>query len=334
MADAKGLRIITIATFFPAFGLGVAHGTLSNGPVPAVGLVPLFFSSGFAIFLLSRHRKRAKDKQKQSDIEGTDAEASTSHEAAQQDDELTSLLARPHTHSSATPVAHPILVFFTDTALAAALMTVLVFTWIETSSSPSAELAMLAAYMTIPLLVNFFIHLHLAVREFAIGLALHDLFRWAAWQSVPPDCPHCGSRLRPDSLPAIPWYESVSAPEISFPKLNRPSIPKVSLPNMQWAAVKMPEWKTPSWLKKSRQGDDEHEDPEYARLFVDERRISGESDRDHTGYSDAAEVSVGPSAASLISPDHDETAVEEVVISRKKSKNTPPIVGDEGSHWS
>lgn len=152
MADAKGLRIITIATFLPAFGLGIAHGTLSNGPVPAVGLVPQFFSSGFAIFLLSRHRKRAKDKQKQPDIEGADAEASTAHEVPQQDDELTSLLPRPPTDSP--PAAHPILVFLTDTILAAALMTVLVFTWVETSSSPSAELAMLAAYMTIPLLVN------------------------------------------------------------------------------------------------------------------------------------------------------------------------------------
>lgn len=98
--------------------------------------------------------------------------------------------------------------------------------------------------------------------------------------------------------------------------------------------VKVPEWKTPSWLKRVRGGDDEHEDPEYARLFVDERRVSGESDRDHTGYSDAAEVSVGPSAASLISPDHDGTVVEEVVISRKKLKNTPPIMGDEVSNWS
>lgn len=126
----------------------------------------------------------------------------------------------------------------------------------------------------------------------------------------------------------------MSAPEITFPKLSRPSLPKVSLPNIQWAAVKVPEWKTPGWLKRGRGESDEQEDPEYARLFVDER-VSGESDRDHTGYSDAAEVSVGaPSAAALISPDHDDTPVEEVVISRKKSKNTPPILGDEGSNWS
>lgn len=157
MADSKGLRIVTIATFVPAFALGIAHGTLSNGPVPAVGLVPLFFSSSFAIFLLSRQRKRSKAKQRQSDIERSEAEATTSHEGPHQhgeDDEFTSLLARSHTHSSSPYAVHPILVFFADAILAAALMVVLVFTWIGTSSSPSAELAMLAAYMTIPLLVN------------------------------------------------------------------------------------------------------------------------------------------------------------------------------------
>ncbi|KAM7210926.1 hypothetical protein V8F06_013683 [Rhypophila decipiens] len=329
MAEDKGLRIVTIASFLPAFGLGIAYVTLSDQAFPAVGIIPMFFSSSFAIFLLSRHRRRAKDKQRQTDIEGSDATAS--HEASHQhsaDDELTSLLARSHTHSS--HVAHPILVFLADAILAAALMVILVFTWIQNSSSNSAQLAMLAAYMTIPMLINFFIHLYLALREFAVGLALRDLLRWTAWQSVPPDCPHCGSRLRPDSLPTIPWYESVSAPEMTMPKFNRPTMPKMSLPNIQWAAVKMPEWKTPAWLKRDR--GEEQEDPEYARLFVDEReRVSGESDRDHTGYQDTAEAS----AAALISPEHDETAVEEVVISRKRSKNkSPPIEGDEGTHWS
>lgn len=151
MADAKALRVITIATFPPAFGLAIAHGSLSHEPVPAVGLVPLFFSASFAIFLLSRHRKRAKSKQRQSDVEGT--EAGASHETHHHgDDELTGLL--PHAGYSSTHVAHPILVFLTDAILAAALMVVLVFTWIRTGSSSTAELAMLAAYTTIPLLIN------------------------------------------------------------------------------------------------------------------------------------------------------------------------------------
>jgi len=156
MADARLLRIVTIATFLPAFGLGIAHGTLSHDLVPAVGLVPLAFSSSFAIFLLSRHRKRAKAKQRQSEVETEEAGTSQSQEETAHDHgdgELQSLLARPHDHSSA-PVAHPILVFLADAILAAALMVVLVFTWVGAGSGYSAELAMLAAYTTIPLLIN------------------------------------------------------------------------------------------------------------------------------------------------------------------------------------
>lgn len=47
----------------------------------------------------------------------------------------------------------PILVFFCDVILAGAIMTVLVFTWLH-STQQSGQLAMLAAYGTIPLLTN------------------------------------------------------------------------------------------------------------------------------------------------------------------------------------
>jgi len=57
-------------------------------------------------------------------------------------------------------LTHRILVFVVDVLLAAGLMVVLVFTWIRTGRRTggrwdrSAELAMLAAYATLPLLLN------------------------------------------------------------------------------------------------------------------------------------------------------------------------------------
>lgn len=51
-------------------------------------------------------------------------------------------------------LTHRILVFVVDVGLAAALMVVLVFTWIQTRRTNRPELAMLAAYATVPLLGN------------------------------------------------------------------------------------------------------------------------------------------------------------------------------------
>lgn len=53
-------------------------------------------------------------------------------------------------------LTHRILVFVVDVILAASLMVVLVFTWIRTGNGGDRrpKLAMLAAYSTIPLLVN------------------------------------------------------------------------------------------------------------------------------------------------------------------------------------
>ncbi|KAH7156206.1 hypothetical protein EDB81DRAFT_756705 [Dactylonectria macrodidyma] len=170
----NSLRIVTIATFFPAVPLCIAHGVLSNHPVPAVGLVPLAFSASGAIFLLRR---------------GT-----TAHE---DDDDGTSLAAK---------LSHPVLVFACDVVLAAALMVVLVFTWIAPGGS--ASLSMLAAYATIPLLVNFCVHLLLALESFYTGLAIHSLVQWLAWRTLPPDCPNCNHRLRPP-FPELPWLERI-----------------------------------------------------------------------------------------------------------------------------
>ncbi|KPM40593.1 hypothetical protein AK830_g5965 [Neonectria ditissima] len=168
----SSLRIVTIATFLPAFPLCIAHGVLSHHPVPAVGLVPLAFSASGAIFLL---RRRTADRH----------------------DDGKGLAAK---------LSHPVLVFACDVILAAALMVVLVFTWIAPGGSPS--LSMLAAYATIPLLVNFTVHLLLALQSFYTGLAIHGLVQWLAWRTLPPDCPNCNHRLRPP-FPELPWLERI-----------------------------------------------------------------------------------------------------------------------------
>ncbi|KAI5462134.1 hypothetical protein BGZ63DRAFT_413573 [Mariannaea sp. PMI_226] len=173
----KSLRIISILTFIPAFPLCIAHGVLSNHPVPAVGLVPLAFSASGAIFLL---RRRAVE-----------------HGSGDDEEESSRLAAK---------LSHPVLVFTCDVILAAAMMVVLVFTWIAPGGSPS--LSMLAAYATIPLLVNFTIHLLLALEAFYTGLAIHSLVQWLAWRTLPPDCPHCHENLRPP-FPQLPWLERI-----------------------------------------------------------------------------------------------------------------------------
>ncbi|KAI8719303.1 hypothetical protein NCS52_00710900 [Fusarium sp. LHS14.1] len=163
----RTFRLITIASFLPAFPLCLAHGILSHNPVPAVGLVPLAFSASGGVFLLRRR-----------------------------DDDA----------GLALKLSHPVLVFVCDVILSAAFMVVLVFTWI--SKGDSASLSMLAAYATIPLLVNFLIHLLLALEAFYTGLAIHSLVQWLAWRTLPPDCPNCNHRLRPD-FPELPWLERI-----------------------------------------------------------------------------------------------------------------------------
>ena len=109
-AGPPGLRIASAAAFIPAFPLCLAHGVVSHGVVPAVGLVPLAFSSAAGVFLATRSAHHDKFK-------------------------------------------HPALIFASDVVLAAALMVVLVYTWL-TAPQRSASFSMLAAYATIPLLFN------------------------------------------------------------------------------------------------------------------------------------------------------------------------------------
>ncbi|OTA57479.1 hypothetical protein K449DRAFT_386378 [Hypoxylon sp. EC38] len=302
MADTRTLRIVTAATFLPAFPLCLAHGVISSSPAPAVGLVPLAFSAGASVFLLSRH----SEKKQQPLFE---PERGDSSEEEQEPEEERTREIEPSQSDAPTPTAtrsHPILVFAIDTILAAALMIVLVFTWIDSSSGStnSAESAMLAAYATIPLLINFLIHLYLAVREFSRGLAIPGLTQYLAWQVVPPDCPDCGRRLRPDAPPSLPWVEETSLPRPSFRnvKLKLPAIPK----------VKALEWKTPAWFRnRSARG--------YTSLFG---ATNDEEVATATPYRDDPEE--GEPSTRAEEPETAEPEVVDVVgkKSRKSGKNS------------
>lgn len=160
MADARTLRIVTAATFLPAFPLCLAHGVVSNSPAPAVGLVPLAFSASVGVFLVSRQaaKRQPPPEPERGDggEEGQAQEPGQEQEGQREDTRQTQDASHTLTPTPTPTQTHPILVFVVDTILAAALMIVLVFTWIDSSSGStnSAESAMLAAYATIPLLVN------------------------------------------------------------------------------------------------------------------------------------------------------------------------------------
>lgn len=175
------------------------------------------------------------------------------------------------------------------------------------------------------------IHLYLAVRELVAGLAIPGLVEYTAWRAVPPDCPNCGSRLRPDALPPIPWYESVSAPKVSIPRIAVPPIPRPSMPTFKvpkFSGFKAPrDWKVPSWMRGRSH--------EYASLFVDDDQNVRDRYRDDpegTFAERAATTSVvatgsaGPPAV-----------VEEVVVGKKDRKGrggaSPALFGDDEPSW-
>ncbi|KAK3359491.1 hypothetical protein B0T25DRAFT_472356 [Lasiosphaeria hispida] len=245
MAEIRTLRGVSIGSLVPGFALCIAHGVLSRDTVPAVGLAPLAVSAAVGIFFLAagpRQQHAHSDPDHPPDLEDTPED---------EDHEARGAVVRFLTHR--------IVVFFADSILAAALMVVLVFTWVRAGDTYRSDMAMLAGYATLPLLVNFLIHLYLAVREFVIGLGIDGLFRYAAWRAVPADCPQCGFRLRPDSLPTVPWYQSVSAPKVSFPSMSGftvPSLPRPSLPNIQFPAFRPSSTgagKAPAWIRSRHQ---------------------------------------------------------------------------------
>ncbi|KAI0478383.1 hypothetical protein GGR56DRAFT_672421 [Xylariaceae sp. FL0804] len=233
MTSARALRAVSVASFVPAFPLCVAHGVRSGSPAPAVGLVPLALSAGVGIYVLSSTSSRAAAAAAAGEPEGrhTQDRGGSEEERAMVDDD------------DEPAKLQPVLQFVMDAILAAALMVVLVFSWIRTGRRSSAELAMLAAYATIPLLVTFLVHLYLAVRALYVGLALRGLTQYLAYQVVPPDCPDCGRRLRPAAAPRMPWIEDM-------PRLTIPTLPAVAVPR-----VPTPAWRRPKWLRRRRRGE-------------------------------------------------------------------------------
>lgn len=133
-SSARTLRVASVASFLLAFPLCLVHGVLSHDPVPAVGLVPLTSSASAALFFLLRRPRRRPGR---SDDEGT---SETAERASEETEDL--------------EARRPIIVFLVDAAHAVALMVVLVFTWIQHRGKGNVALSMLAAYATIPLLVD------------------------------------------------------------------------------------------------------------------------------------------------------------------------------------
>jgi hypothetical protein len=153
------LRKAAILSFLPALPLCITHGALSQDLVPALGLLPLFFSAAASTFLLVRARRLGKGKQPRRDgVEGLDPEgADDAIQASDAEDEDEVEEGVGEERGGESVLTHRIVVFVVDAVLAAALMVVLVFTWIGTGHvgrGNRPELAMLAAYATVPLLVN------------------------------------------------------------------------------------------------------------------------------------------------------------------------------------
>jgi hypothetical protein len=179
------LRKAAILSYLPALPLCITHGALAHDALPALGLIPLFFSAAASLFLLLRARPTGGGKRKVKvrwtgrdggrddlegllrvggrggdedegggDEEGEGAEGRLAPDEEEEDDD-----GDRDGEEGTSVLTHRILVFVVDVILAAALMVVLVFTWIRTGShwmwpGPRPELVMLAAYSTMPLLVS------------------------------------------------------------------------------------------------------------------------------------------------------------------------------------
>ncbi|KHN96843.1 uncharacterized protein MAM_05399 [Metarhizium album ARSEF 1941] len=179
------LRIVAALLFVPAFPLCLVHGILKRHPVPALGLLPQFFSVVAAAVILGSHRQ-SDDQDGEHGLEGT--------------------AQPPQRDAFRHVIVHPVAVFCCDVALASGYMIILVLTWI-TTKGPSG-LSMLAAYATMPLLASFLIHLFLALQAVYCGLAIHSIVQWVAQRAVPPNCPNCNVSLR-TSFPELPWLKCI-----------------------------------------------------------------------------------------------------------------------------
>jgi hypothetical protein len=137
------LRIITIINFIPAFALCIAYAArrmYGQKAVPTVGLLPMAVSAGLGFLALRHERWRARKHAGA----GTEAERGDAN-------------VRAESGGGGGVLAFRVMVFVADVVVAVALMVVLVFTWIDVPRAwypPSPSDVMLAAYATVPLLVN------------------------------------------------------------------------------------------------------------------------------------------------------------------------------------
>lgn len=132
------LRLLLVAAFVPAFPLCIAAGVAFDEVIPAVAIVPEAVSALLSGLLLYAARQSTH---------------ATHHSAADgdasgDDDEET-------TFDLAAVLISPVFVFVFDTLLAAALMTMLVFTWGRRDYTSTEGI--LAAYATIPLIVSLWV---------------------------------------------------------------------------------------------------------------------------------------------------------------------------------
>jgi hypothetical protein len=112
-----------------------------------------------------------------------------------------------------------------------------------------------------------FIHLYFAVRGLSTGFALPELVKWLAWRiAAPADCPDCGNRLQPSSLPSIPWLVAVRKVKFQLPDMSQ---------------VKAPQWKAPAWWLNRGANDDDEDAP----LFRDNEETRYRDDPEATGES-------------------------------------------------
>ncbi|KAK3379005.1 hypothetical protein B0T24DRAFT_589610 [Lasiosphaeria ovina] len=200
----RRLRMLCIVTFLPAFPLCLAHGIASGGIAPAIGILPMAFSAALSGFLLWRMRRdraaAAMAFNHHAHHRGIDAE-----DAGDEEDGGLVLVA-----TSAPALSF--FVFLADLILALSILTALVFTWVDVSinrnrwrsywpKTQHGDMAMLAAYGTIPLMVNFGIHTFLALRS--LYREIHRLVELSIAAAggrhrsapVPAQCPHCGEAV-------------------------------------------------------------------------------------------------------------------------------------------
>jgi len=114
-STAHTLRALSILTFPPAFLILLIQGILSGRVLPALGILPLFFSSAFAALLLANEKRCGCQS---SGLSGT-----------------------------------PIHLVF-DVLLGAALLVLLILTWIFLSKNHNGDLVMLGTYGTNFLIFN------------------------------------------------------------------------------------------------------------------------------------------------------------------------------------